>query len=781
MRRLTLLLVATLLIAGCTTLVSQHYDSRFGPADPNRFDHPQFSTGDISYRRDIQPILNNRCVVCHACYDAPCQLKLGSWEGVTRGASKAVVYDASRLLSAEPTRLFVDAEQPSEWRNKGFFPVLNEQQQSPASNLAASTLFRLLKLKERAPEIHRNSFDHLDFSLSREQTCAAGEQMDRYETKIPEGGMPFGLPPIKPLELQTLARWLEQGAPFDGRAPLPDNIQRLVQDWENLFNGESNKSRLFARYAYEHLFLAHLFFDEISATGPYFQLVRSRTPPGQPIQIIATSRPVDDPKVEHFYYRLQEHQETVVDKTYMPYALNAARMARWRSLFLDAPYEVEELPGYGENNLANPFRTFADLPINARYRFMIDEAEFTVMGFIKGPVCRGQTALNVIDDRFWVLFSHPSDASATALGNFLSKEEDLLRLPTGSVNTGILKPWLEFGKLERKYLAAKSAELLRQIESPAKLNLDMIWDGDGKNPNAALTIFRNFDNATVIKGLVGEPPKTAWVITYPLLERIHYLLVANYDVFGSLGLQLNSRIYMDYLRMEGEFNFLVLLPEAYRKTVRDYWYRRVSESTRDMVYGDPAVLPIETGIAYKTQNPRQELLDLLRKRMQTVLNTSYDLSRVSDPSLRRSLQTLTNVAGEALEWIPELSVIAVESPAEPTRYFTLLVNRGHYNISHLLTEKKELLPAENTLSVVPGIIGSYPNAFYRMHSKEINGFSNALSALKSEKDYTAFADRYAMRRTDAKFWEFSDALHESLARSNAPGAAILDYNRLENR
>ena len=781
MRRLPLLLIAALLVAGCTTLVSQHYDSRFGPADPGRFDHPQYSDGNISYRRDIQPLLNNRCVVCHACYDGPCQLKLGSWEGVTRGASKAVVYDASRLFAAEPTRLFVDAERPSEWRNKGFFPVLNEQDQSPANNLAASTLFRLLKLKETAPEINRNSFDHLDFSLSREQTCVAGDQIDRYEAKNPEGGMPFGLPPIKPAEMQTLSLWLEQGAPFDGREPLPEHIQRLVQDWETFFNGDSNKSRLFARYAYEHLFLAHLFFDEISTGGPYFQLVRSTTPPGQPIQVIATSRPVDDPKVARFYYRLQEHQETIVDKTHMPYALNTARMARWRSLFLDAPYEVSELPGYSKNELANPFRTFGELPVNARYRFMLDEAEYTVMGFIKGPVCRGQTALNVIDDQFWVFFSHPSDASAAALGDFLSKEEDLLRLPTGSVNTGILKPWLEYGKLERKYLAAKSAEMLRQIESPAKLNLDMIWDGDGKNPNAALTIFRNFDNATVIKGLVGERPKTAWVITYPLLERIHYLLVANYDVFGSLGLQLNSRIYMDYLRMEGEFNFLVLLPEASRKTVRDYWYRRASESTREMVYGDPAILPVETGITYKTQDPRRELLQLLRQRVQPALNTSYELTTVNDLSLRHSLQELAKVNGEALEWIPELSVIAVESPTEPTRYFTLLVNRGHYNISHLLTEEKELLPAEDTLTVVPGVIGSYPNAFYRMHDKEINGFARSLSALRSEKDYTALADRYAMRRTDAKFWEFSDALHESLARSNALGTAILDYNRLENR
>ncbi len=57
----------------------------------------------------------------------------------------------------------------------------------------------------------------------------------------------------------------------------------------------------------------------------------------------------------------------------------------------------------------------------------------------------------------------------------------------------------------------------------------LLWDGDGKNANAALTVFRHFDSATVVKGFVGRPPKTAWVVGYPLLERIHYLLVAGFD------------------------------------------------------------------------------------------------------------------------------------------------------------------------------------------------------------------------------------------------------------
>jgi hypothetical protein len=46
----------------------------------------------ISYDKDIKPILDNRCVTCHSCYNSPCQLKLSSFEGLKRGANKESIY-----------------------------------------------------------------------------------------------------------------------------------------------------------------------------------------------------------------------------------------------------------------------------------------------------------------------------------------------------------------------------------------------------------------------------------------------------------------------------------------------------------------------------------------------------------------------------------------------------------------------------------------------------------------------------------------------------------------
>jgi hypothetical protein len=644
-------------------------------------------------------------------------------------------------------------------------------------------MHRLLTLKQRHPQLDDRPVTDggLDVSPDRPLACPAGVEIADYERRTPQGGMPYGLPALAPREHGVLTRWLEAGAPAEARPGLPPSLQARVDVWERFLNGDSPKERLFARYAYEHLFLAHLHFDEEPGRR-FFTLVRSRTPPGQPPRVVASRRPVDDPGVQRPYYRLVEERETIVAKTHMPYALNAARMARWRELFLDAPFRVDRLPGYTADTAANPFLTFAALPVGARYRFLLDEAAFTIMGFIKGPVCRGQTALDVIDDRFWVTFLAPSDEYDGGLAELLRREGNLLRLPTGSSDTGTVIPWLYYATLENRYLADRSrflTDVLRR--SRAKLDLDLVWDGDGRNGNAGLTVFRHDDSASVVKGLIGPAPKTGWVIGYPLLERVHYLLVANFDVYGNLGHQLNSRLYMDYLRMEGEFNFLSLLPSEERVRVRDGWYRETPDPVRDQVYGGPATtLGVESAIRYTTSDPKTELFSLLAARLAPVRDTRSGAARPIPADLLAPLRDLSALRGAALRWLPEFAALVVERGDGTPVTFSLLRDTGHASVSHL-QEGPELRPDENTLNVVPGLVGSYPNAFYRVRAAELPSMARAIAGLRSEGDYRAFSRRYAVRRDDRDFWAFSDAVHERFARDEPLESGMLDYNRLERR
>ena len=144
-------------------------------------------------------------------------------------------------------------------------------------------------------------------------------------------------------EQQTLARWLESGSPYTPGDPVPDAALAQVADWERFLNGDSLREQLVARYIFEHWYIGH--FHVEAAPGRYFQLVRSRTPPGQPIDVVATRRPYDDPGVPRVYYRLRYSEATQVAKTFMPLQLDAARMERVRQWFFTPAYAVDALPG----------------------------------------------------------------------------------------------------------------------------------------------------------------------------------------------------------------------------------------------------------------------------------------------------------------------------------------------------------------------------------------------------------------------------------------------------
>lgn len=785
-RRTALTLLVSLLaltLAACAAWVVNPFDTRFGPSDPTRHDERRAPTGGLSYARDIQPILDRRCVVCHACYDAPCQLKATAWEGLARGANPTPVYDATRLLAAEPTRLFEDADRASAWRRRGFHPVLSEHADaSPAAQREAGLIHRLLSLKAAHPLPDSGTVpEALGLGLDRPASCPAESDIDAHERRQPLAGMPFALPGLPDAEQRQLLTWLEAGAPAEPVAPLPPRVRREVDRWERFFNGDDAKTRLFARYAYEHLALAHLHFGG-DMQQHLLRMVRSSTPPGQPVQRIVTRRPVDDPGVERVYYRLVREEESIVAKTHMPYLLDEARMARWRAWFLDAPFKVGELPGYGSQEVANPFVTYAALPVSARYRFMLDEAAFTIMGFIKGPVCRGQMAVNVIEDRFWVSFITPSASYDQALTNLLQRDVDMMRLPSGSANTDIVGAWLHFGLLEASYLSARTTALERFVSPERPIDLSFIWDGDGRNDNAGLTVFRHFDSASVVKGFVGEPPKSAWVIGYPLLERIHYLLAADYDVYGNIGHQLNSRLYMDYLRAEGEFNFLVLLPRDARVPTRDLWYRGAGQRARQQVYGGPGTtLDADSGIRFRTDDPRRELMVKLRDRLAPVLSTTLDWRRDTPRAWQSALGELAALQGASLQWLPEFAVLVVSAADGRTQQYSLMRDTGHASVSNLLDEKVELLPDENALTLTRGIVGAYPNVYYRVDEASLPAFVQSIRGLRSEADYGVLAARWSVRRTDPGFWAFSDAVMSRYRHEQARDAGILDYNRYENR
>jgi hypothetical protein len=777
-------LLSLVVISGCATIGVSQFEKLYGPPEPSDRVVGALSADQIDYWTDVKPVVENRCVVCHGCYDAPCQLKMSSIEGIVRGASPEVVYDQGRIKPAMPTRLFTDAQTVNEWRDKGFHPVLSEYASSPEANREASVMYKILQLKQEnpLPDVKQLPEKEFDLKLSRKQVCTNADEFDKYAKKHPLWGMPYALPAISKDEQQVLMSWVEQGATYTARPPLPKAFTSSIEQWEAFLNGDSLKQQLTSRYIYEHLSYAHLYFSDMTNDDlQFFRMVRSTTPPGEPVAIIAGRRPYDDPDTGRVYYRLEPVVGSIVDKTHMPYALNSQRMEYWQELFIDSDYEVTTLPSYAPEQASNPFVTFAQLPVKARYRFMLEEAQFTIMAFIKGPVCRGEVAVDVIDDHFWVFFANPALENEALIRKVLQEEADNLQLPASTETIyRIGKYWREYRKKQQAFLARKAQFIADNYSGSNEVTLANIWDGDSTNSNAALTVFRNDDNATVEKGLIGKPTKTAWVIDYSLLERIHYLLVAGYDVFGNVGHQLSTRLYMDFLRMEGESNFLLLLPEQARLKERAYWYRDAKPEVLEYVASPTLETGVEPNIDYLTDDPKLELYAMLEERLSPVLPQKFAMTQIADDEIRAQLERLNQMVGTSATLLPENTNVRIRSAAGD-QYVTILRNTAFSNQTALFNDNKNRLPAEDTLTVVPGFIGAYPNAFYVIDAAALPDFVDAVSNLQTEVDYAALLDNWGIRRTDNRFWPHSDNVHTAYRAYSPVTFGRLDYNRLENR
>ncbi|WP_296267636.1 fatty acid cis/trans isomerase [Pseudomonas sp. UBA6562] len=741
------------------------------------------SSPSISYTRDIQPIFTEKCVACHACNDAACQLNLGSVEGALRGGSKMPVYQGERRTAAPTTRLFYDAVDEDGWRKKGFYSVLDNQ------GSQAALMARMLELGHKTPLTPNAKIpDDIVLGLNRTNMCPAPQEFDAYAGAHPKEGMPLAVTGLTDQQYQTLQRWLAAGAPVDSTALEPIAVEaRQIADWEALLNRPGASEALAGRWLYEHLFLAHMYFEGGKA-GHFFQWVRSRTPPGKAIDIIASRRP-NDPPGGDFYYRLVPVKGVIVHKTHITYPLNAAKLARVKQLFYAGDWQVTALPGYGPQRRANPFETFEAIPARARYQFMLDNAEYFVRTFIRGPVCRGQIATDVIRDHFWALFQDPDQDLYITDARYRGEATPLLAMPGQIDDVGsVLSLWRAYRDKRNAYEGLRR-DAYAAAPAPTWATL---WTG---NDNALLSIFRHFDSATVNKGLIGDVPQTTWLFDYPLLERTYYQLAVNFDVFGNLSHQLQTRLYFDLIRNGAEVNFLRLMPADKRNAILGDWYQ---DSGKIKVWLDYEDIDTDTrsGLALSEHHAVRDFGRQLLLRTQG-LNVAPDpinrctgafCSRPDQPqAFRNAEQSLSRLlsrpaAGlKIIDQLPEATLLRIQAPDGQRQVYSLLRNRAHSNVAFLLGEAYRYQPGLDTLTLYPGVLTSYPNFIFNVPTGEVPAFVDALQAARDDKaQFERVVQRWGIRRSHPQFWEYFHDMSRFIEETEPVETGVLDMNRYEN-
>ena len=752
---------------------------------------PSAEQSPVSFNDQVKPILETKCLACHGCFDAPCQLKMEYSDGLIRGVHPKSVYNGTRLEPQTPTRLGIDAASEQEWRDMGFFSVLARGDNTRS---LFENMIRLGKGYEFAP--NSKLPEDIALGLSRQNQCVANEDFQDYADDHPYEGMPLAVTGLTDDEYATLTGWLNQGAAISPLVTTVTDAERAyIDQWEAWLNEASTTRKLVSRWLYEHLYLAHLYFEDQGADTRFFQIVRSNTPPGEPIEIIGTRRP-NDPPNGSLYYRIQPVKGAIVHKRHITFAFDEALFKRTRELFESDQWRVDSLPDYSRDSRANPFTTFAAIPARARYQFMLDNAEYFVRTFIRGPVCRGQIATDVIRDHFWAIFHDPDDDLFITDPDYREAVTPLLALPgQDSDLLDLGENWSTYKGKRNRYTEERNQAY--RDAYPDGAAMDHIWDGDGSNTNALLTIFRHHDNASVQRGLIGQVPLTSWWMDYPLFERTYYELVVNFDVFGTVAHQAQTRLYFDLIRNGGEQNYLRLVPPGERNRVLRRWYQGSGELKLDYSYAEmentaPSQVPFVTS-AFNEELGARLLLnfrDLNAERDDPINRCSAMKCGRKDQAdwiqqADRELSTLAATRAEflpAIDYLPNVTFVRVVTDQGERTVYTIIRDRAHSNVAFMLGEDLRYQPDEDKLTIYPGVIGSYPNFMFEVPASQLELFTNKLAALKSEqpKEFERIVDLWGVRRTHPQFW---DILHDitQWQREHQPlQAGIFDINRYKN-
>ena len=218
------------------------------------------------------------------------------------------------------------------------------------------------------------------------------------------------------------------------------------------------------------------------------------------------------------------------------------------------------------------------------------------------------------------------------------------------------------------------------------------------------------------------------------------------STFGNLAHQLQTRLYFDLIRNEGEYNFLRFLPSAERDKLRRAWYAEGGEKKLFTTYAAPDDA-VPTRIVYNSRDPKAEFVTRLHAHMSKVVGPPDLINRCEQADCRATSETramqqthhaLRRFAARSaavlpvIKFLPELEYLRVTITEGERLMYSLVHNRAHSNVAFMTGEEERLEPEKDTLTIWPDPLGSYPNFIFNVPLAEVDVFADALAAVAAD-------------------------------------------------
>ena len=248
---------------------------------------------------------------------------------------------------------------------------------------------------------------------------------------------------------------------------------------------------------------------------------------------------------------------------------------------------------------------------------------------------------------------------------------------------------------------------------------------------------------------------------------------------------------MDALRREAENNFLQFMPKTARQALYDSWYQGMGGKVLNSFDAPDLGVDKESAISYQTGDYKTELFEKIQQYAVAVvkpdtLNRCRNSCSSADSTPEQQyidsfMHKLADMNGDEIKALPEVSFLRIKT-ADPAKdpVYTLLRNKKRRSLSMFVTENLLREPQQDSLTVISGCLGSYPNIFFDVQLQQLENFIEQLKYAQADAEIDSFYSRYGVRRNNPEIWAYYDWINQKHRVEQAGNAGLFDMSRYEN-
>ncbi len=232
--------------------------------------------------------------------------------------------------------------------------------------------------------------------------------------------------------------------------------------------------------------------------------------------------------------------------------------------------------------------------------------------------------------------------------------------------------------------------------------------------------------------------------------------------------------------------------------IHKQWYRGTDKTEKLVQALNELKISHESKIKFETEDVKKEFFVKLSQHSQKAQRNRGDcinrcrqfpvecktrgLSRQAT-TVERALQEISDIGGIRTNVFPNVTFmrVKVDGSVENDLVYTIVRNNSYLNTTSLTAGKKTRVMPEDTIDIIPGFVGAYPDFFIEVGYKEIHAFVKQYKEIDSYEKYHVLVDKYGIRRSNPGFWQISDWFYKKHQHDNPVYAGLFDLNRYKNR